>query len=111
MHPIPLCSDLTRQHHIGQKDKKYYPSAEETFGPGVESLVMDEDAQPLEVPIVAPIVKKKLETLEREPVTTRYSNEFLTTLMSNPELIRNVVLVGHLHHGKTTVMDMLVSQP
>ena len=92
------------------EDKKYYPSAEETFGPGVESLVMDEDAQALEVPIVAPIIKKKLETLEQEPVKTRYSNDFLTTLMTNPELVRNVVLVGHLHHGKTTVVDMLVEQ-
>lgn len=30
--------------------------------------------------------------------------------MSNPELVRNVALVGHLHHGKTTVVDMLVEQ-
>ena len=30
--------------------------------------------------------------------------------MGNPELVRNVALVGHLHHGKTTVMDMLVEQ-
>jgi translation elongation factor EF-G len=30
--------------------------------------------------------------------------------MANPELVRNVAIVGHLHHGKTTVMDMLVEQ-
>ena len=29
------------------EDKQYYPDAEEIFGPGVETLVMDEDAQPL----------------------------------------------------------------
>lgn len=92
------------------EDKKYYPSAEEVFGAGVETLVMDEDAQPLEQPIIAPVVKKKIETLEQEPVKTKYSNEFLGTLMTNPELIRNVALVGHLHHGKTTIMDMLVEQ-
>lgn len=44
------------------------------------------------------------------PFSLRYSNEFLGTLMTNPELIRNVALVGHLHHGKTTIMDMLVEQ-
>ena len=31
------------------EDKKYYPSAEETFGAETETLVMEEDAQPLEV--------------------------------------------------------------
>ena len=31
------------------EDKKYYPTAEETYGPDTETLVMEEDAQPLEV--------------------------------------------------------------
>jgi U5 small nuclear ribonucleoprotein component len=25
-----------------------------------------------------------------------------------PEMVRNVAVVGHLHHGKTALMDMLV---
>eukprot|EP00798_Chlamydomonas_sp_ICE-L_P019958 gene19958-26666_t len=53
------------------EDKKYYPSAEETYGEGVETLVMDEDAQPLEQPIIAAVKNKKFETLEREPLKTR----------------------------------------
>lgn len=92
------------------EDKKYYPSAEEVYGPETETLVMEEDAQPLEVPIIAPVKHKKIETLEKEPVKTLYTNEFMTTLMSNPELVRNVAVVGHLHSGKTTVMDMFVEQ-
>jgi len=28
--------------------------------------------------------------------------------MSFPEMIRNVAVVGHLHHGKTALVDMLV---
>mmetsp|Transcript_826 Transcript_826/g.1239 ORF Transcript_826/g.1239 Transcript_826/m.1239 type:complete len:995 (+) Transcript_826:135-3119(+) len=92
------------------EDKKYYPTAEEIYGAGVEALVQEEDAQPLEVPIIAPIREKKLETLEEEPMRTRFTNEFMTTLMANPELVRNVAVVGHVHHGKTTVMDMLVEQ-
>lgn len=38
------------------EDKKYYPSAEETYGAETETLLMEEDAQPLEVPIIAPVV-------------------------------------------------------
>ena len=30
--------------------------------------------------------------------------------MGFPEMIRNVAVVGHLHHGKTSVMDMLISK-
>ena len=41
--------------------------------------------------------------LEREALKTKYSNEFLKGLMGNPDLIRNVAVVGHLHHGKTLV--------
>lgn len=37
-------------------------------------------------------------------------NRFLADLMDTPPLIRNVALVGHLHHGKTTFVDCLVRQ-
>ena len=34
----------------------------------------------------------------------------MTDLLNFPEQIRNIALVGHLHHGKTAFMDMLVTQ-
>lgn len=34
----------------------------------------------------------------------------MADLMDTPPLIRNVALVGHLHHGKTTFVDCLVRQ-
>ncbi|KIY95736.1 U5 small nuclear ribonucleoprotein component [Monoraphidium neglectum] len=85
------------------EDKKYYPSAEEVYGEGTETL-------PLEVPIIAPVKDKKHERLLSEPLPANFTPEFLATLMSNAELVRHVVVVGALHHGKTTVMDMLVEQ-
>lgn len=33
---------------------------------------------------------------------------FMLGLASNPEMVRNVAIVGHLHHGKTSLIDMLV---
>ena len=30
--------------------------------------------------------------------------------MGHPDLIRNIAVVGHLHHGKTSLVDMLVTQ-
>lgn len=31
-------------------------------------------------------------------------------LMENPELIRNIAIAGHLHHGKTNLLDCLIEQ-
>lgn len=30
--------------------------------------------------------------------------------MNFPDLTRNIAIVGHLHHGKTSFVDMLVSE-
>lgn len=35
---------------------------------------------------------------------------FMMGLASNPEMVRNVAVVGHLHHGKTALLDMLVHE-
>ncbi len=59
---------------------------------------------------MASVRKKQLEVLEREALPCHTSAEFLTGLLATPSLVRNVALVGHLHHGKTAVMDMLVEQ-
>ncbi|VDP01014.1 unnamed protein product, partial [Schistosoma mattheei] len=85
---------------ILHEDKKYYPSALEVYGPEVETLVQEEDAQPLTQPLIEPVRRKKFAYTEASIPTTTYDPEFLADLMDCPELIRNVVLCGHLHHGK-----------
>lgn len=93
------------------EDRKYYPTALEVYGENVETLVMDEDAQPLEEPIIKPVKRKKFEVAFKDgSMPTYVSTEFLLGLVANPVLVRNVALVGHLHHGKTLFMDMLVEQ-
>ena len=42
------------QQIVLHEDKQYYPEAEKVFGKDVEALVQEEDAQPLDVPIIAP---------------------------------------------------------
>ncbi|KAG9103457.1 hypothetical protein FRC06_010654 [Ceratobasidium sp. 370] len=90
------------------ENKKYYPTAEEVYGPDVETLVQEEDAQPLTEPIIAPIKVRNWVIEEKGLPETRFDKRFLLNMMSHPEMIRNVAVVGHLHHGKTALLDMLI---
>lgn len=74
----------------------------------VETMVQEEDAQPLDKPLIAPTKKAKFAIKQQELPDTTYNMEFLADMMDTPDLIRNVVLLGHLHHGKTTLIDCLV---
>lgn len=72
--------------------------------------MQDEDTQPLSEPIIAPIKSKNFELLEKETPKTLVNPEFQAGLMEHPQLVRNIALVGHLHHGKTTFMGILTYQ-
>lgn len=72
--------------------------------------MQEEDAQPLTQPIIAPVEQKKFAVQEADLPNVFYSRNFMTDLMNFPEQIRNVAFAGHLHHGKTAFLDMLVMQ-
>lgn len=95
---------------ILHEDKQYYPTAQQVYGADVETMVQEEDAQPLSQPIIAPVTQKKFQVQEIDLPPVFYSREFMTDLLSFPEQIRNIAFAGHLHHGKTAFMDMLVMQ-
>ncbi|KAF2682761.1 116 kda u5 small nuclear ribonucleoprotein-like protein component [Lentithecium fluviatile CBS 122367] len=95
---------------ILHEDKQYYPSASDVYGPDVEVLVQEEDTQMLSQPIIEPVVQKKFTVQEADLPPVHYSRELMTDLMNYPEQIRNVAIAGHLHHGKTAFMDMLVME-
>ncbi|ETN37431.1 uncharacterized protein HMPREF1541_08422 [Cyphellophora europaea CBS 101466] len=95
---------------ILHEDKQYYPSASQVYGEEVETMVQEEDAQPLSVPIIAPVAQKKFQVQEADLPPVYYSRDFMTDLLSFPEGIRNIAIAGHLHHGKTAFVDMLVMQ-
>ncbi|KAJ2927681.1 hypothetical protein H1R20_g9422, partial [Candolleomyces eurysporus] len=98
----------TQSALILHEDKQYYPSASDVYGEGVETLVQEEDAQPLSEPIVAPVKVRKWTVEEKDMPETRFDKGFLLNMTGFPEMIRNVAVVGHLHHGKTALLDMLV---
>eukprot|EP01113_Clastostelium_recurvatum_P026831 TRINITY_DN3223_c0_g1_i2.p1 TRINITY_DN3223_c0_g1~~TRINITY_DN3223_c0_g1_i2.p1 ORF type:complete len:970 (+),score=181.67 TRINITY_DN3223_c0_g1_i2:91-2910(+) len=91
------------------EDKRYYPDANEVY-PDAETMVQDEDTQPLTVPIIAPPKVRNFEKVEKEFPALSYQREYLVDMLAYPHLSRNIALIGHLHHGKTTFMDMLVHQ-
>ena len=99
---------------ILHEDKQYYPTASQVYGEDVETMVQEEDAQPLSVPIVRPVERKKFQVQEKvgdgEMPETGYSKEFMADLMAFPEGVRNIAIVGHLHSGKTGFVDMLVEE-
>ncbi|KAG8196595.1 hypothetical protein JTE90_014156 [Oedothorax gibbosus] len=102
--------DIPQMQIVLHEDKKYYPSAEEVYGPDVETIVQEEDTQALTEPIIAPVKNNKFSYVEQNLPATKYNLEFLADLMDNTDLIRNVALVGHLHHGKTSFVDCLIEQ-
>jgi len=73
-------------------------------------MVQEEDTQSLAQPIIAPIIQNKFTIQEDDLPPVFHSRDFMTDLMNFPEQVRNVALVGHLHHGKTSLLDMLVLQ-
>ncbi|TFK70453.1 Calreticulin-domain-containing protein [Pluteus cervinus] len=90
------------------EDKQYYPSASDVYGHDVETLVQEEDAQPLTEPIIAPVKVRKWTVEEKDMPETRFDKGFLLNLAGFPDMVRNVAVVGHLHHGKTALLDMLI---
>ncbi|XP_075259496.1 116 kDa U5 small nuclear ribonucleoprotein component-like isoform X2 [Convolutriloba macropyga] len=92
------------------EDKRYYPSAGEVYGADVETLVEEEDTMAITEPIIQPVNNKKFSHSMKDLPLTTYSMEFLTDLMDNTDLIRNVAICGHLSHGKTSFVDNLVEE-
>src|SRR5436853_7484909 len=79
---------------ILHEDKQYYPTAQQVYGPDVETMVQEEDAQPLTQPIIAPVTQKKFQVQETDLPPVFYSREFMTDLLSFPEQIRNIAFAG-----------------
>ena len=58
--------------------------------------------------MIAPLKSKEFDLQETAIPETTFDYEFLCRISKNPELVRNVAIVGGLHHGKTSLMDVFV---
>ena len=94
---------------VPHEEKVYYKPASEVYG-GVETLVEEEDSQPITEPIIAPIKVKCFELIELELPETTFNYQYLYELMKIPIRNRHISLVGDLHSGKTSIVDMLVEE-
>lgn len=80
----------------------------------VEIIVQEEDTEPITQPIVKPIVVKRFShhvsgSKHGLPRTT-FDFKFLHKLMEQDHAIRNIAIIGHLLHGKTSFVDCLVER-
>ena len=88
------------------EDKKYYPELEEMY-PGAEAMIEEEDGQAISDPLIKTKKERGFDLKVPAP-NLLYSTQFLTDMLKNPETIRNIAVVGTLHHGKTRLVDMLI---
>lgn len=57
------------------EDKRYYPTSLEVYGPDVETIVQEEDAQALDKPLIEPVKKMKFQLKEQNLPHTTYEME------------------------------------
>lgn len=97
--------EIPSQAIVMHEDKKYYPSASEIYGPSVQALVQEEDTQPISEPLVKP--PTVVPTLLAQSADRK--DDFLVSTFGIVDRVRNLVVLGNLHHGKTSLVDLLVN--
>ena len=70
--------------------------------------MQEEDAQPITTPIIEVKKEKTFFATEAQPPATTFDFSYLSALMGKPARLRNVAVVGHLHHGKTSLVDLFI---
>ena len=107
INPNKIITEQNKYNVILNEEKELFPDADEVF-PDAENLVMEEDAQPITIPIIAPKKENKLDLFETSMPNLTFNFDFLGHLMTMPKLVRNIAVAGSLQHGKTSFMVMFI---
>ncbi|CAI4034602.1 hypothetical protein SMKI_11G0480 [Saccharomyces mikatae IFO 1815] len=85
------------------------------YGKGVEVLIETENTQSVKTPLVKPVAERsKLQEhtiftqLKKNIPKTKYNRDYMLSMTDIPERIINVGVIGPLHSGKTSLMDLLI---
>ena len=85
------------------------------YGKEVEVLIETENKQSAKTPLVEPVAERtKLQEhtiftqLKKNVPKTRYNRDYMLSMADIPERIINVGVIGPLHSGKSSLMDLLV---
>ncbi|CAI4045814.1 hypothetical protein SUVZ_11G0440 [Saccharomyces uvarum] len=92
-------------------------TVEHPYGKDVDVLIETENTQSIETPLVEPVAQRtKLQEhtiftqLKKNIPKTKYDRNYMLSMADIPERIRNVGIIGPLHSGKTSLMDLLVTE-
>ena len=92
------------------EDKEYYPDASDVYPSYTKVKHEDEDREEYTTPIIEPPRNRVIASdLKTRPETT-FDVKFMLSLFEHPHTIRNIAVVGALGHGKTELVDCLVSE-
>ncbi|OII76702.1 U5 small nuclear ribonucleoprotein subunit [Cryptosporidium andersoni] len=102
--------EMASEAIILHEHKEYYEDADKIFGKDVEILFEDEDMHHIDTPTIVPLKDNKFDLVEGDinRIQITFSYDYMKDMMKQPKLIRNVAIVGDLHHGKTSLIDMLI---
>lgn len=102
-------------HQINGNNQQSLIPLQDAYDDDVEVLVETEDNQDADVPLVEAARDRMkgpdysvFTHLKRHIPNTSYSREYMLGMMGVPERIRNIAVVGPLHSGKTSLVDLLV---
>ena len=78
---------------------------DQPFGADVEILVETKPSESIKKPLVAPVIPKGDAPLLLETRKATEAADFLSLVLQTPSRRRNIAVVGHLHHGKTSLVQ------
>ncbi|KAL7717945.1 116 kDa U5 small nuclear ribonucleoprotein component [Entamoeba marina] len=103
---VPVDTSQPMDVIVLNEDKTYYPSATSVYGDDVEVLVREEDTQTITQPLITP-----MKIIEPEKIPeNKYSYEYIVDKIDqSPNDVRSIAFIGAIHHGKTSLLDLLIS--